>query len=83
MGSVDSLGAMMRSAGVSAEVDVTDVEIPWPGIDAYLDYRLSMPSTAQVIDDVELRAELRRALGSLPPDALTWRPRVIVAVGRL
>ena len=62
---------------------MTDVEIPWPGIDSYLDYRLSMPSTAQVIDDVELRAELRSALGSLPPDALTWRPTVIVAVGRL
>ncbi|MGH9234175.1 MAG: hypothetical protein ACRD0R_12665 [Acidimicrobiales bacterium] len=42
-----------------------------------------MASTARVIDDVELRAELRRALGSLPPESLTWRPRVIVAVGRL
>lgn len=82
VGSVDVVEAVLASAGLRTEVGVTAVEVPWPGVDAYLDYRLSMPSSAQVLDDAGLRAELRDALCSLPPEALIWRPGIIVGVGR-
>ncbi|MGH9139227.1 MAG: class I SAM-dependent methyltransferase [Acidimicrobiales bacterium] len=82
VGSVDVVTSVLRVAGMRAQVEVAEVEIPWPGVDAYLDYRLSMPTSAPVTDDVGLRAELHAALASLPPDALTWRPRIIVGVGR-
>lgn len=82
VGSIDVVAGLLRSNGVHGEVQVAEVEVPWPGTDAYLDYRLSMPSSATVVDDAQLRTELRDALASLPADALTWRPRIIVGVGR-
>lgn len=85
VGSVDAVAAALRSAGLHANVEVTEVEVPWPGVDAYLQYRLSMPTSAQLLDDAglrdEVRDELREALQSLPADALTWRPGVIIGVG--
>ena len=81
VGSVDAVAGLMRAAALTADVTVIEVEIPWPGADAYLDYRLSMPTSAQVVDDAELRAELGAALNALPPESLTWRPRVIIGVG--
>ena len=81
VGSVDAVATLLRSSGVPGVVEVAEVEVPWPGIDAYLDYRLSMPSSARVVDDDELRTELRDALGALPADTLVWRPRIIVGVG--
>jgi ubiquinone/menaquinone biosynthesis C-methylase UbiE len=82
VGSVDAVASLLRSNGVRGTVQVAEVEVPWPGVDAYLDYRLSMPSSMQVLDDPGLRAELHDALGSLPAEALVWRPGIIVGVGR-
>ena len=83
VGSVAAIVAVLEGVGLLAEVSVTEVEIPWPGVDAYLDYRLSMPTSARVPDDAGLRAELREALLSLPAEALSWRPEIIVGVGQL
>jgi ubiquinone/menaquinone biosynthesis C-methylase UbiE len=82
VGSADAVTSLMRDAGLRPEVLVTEVEVPWPGAEAYLDYRLAMPTHAAVVDDAALRAELHAALLALPQEALTWRPRVIVGVGR-
>ena len=82
VGSVDAVASLIRADCASGDVHVAEVEIPWPGIDAYLDYRLSMPTSVQVLDDAGLRTELRDALASLPTEALTWRPGIIVGVGR-
>lgn len=82
VGSVDAIVAVLEGVGLRADVRITEVEIPWPGVDAYLDYRLSMPTSARVPDDASLRAELREALQQLPADSLSWRPEIIVGVGR-
>jgi SAM-dependent methyltransferase len=82
VGSVDAVATLLRSNGLRGDVQVAEVEVPWPGIDAYLDYRLSMPSTTEVLGDAGLRAELQGALASLPAATLTWRPAIIVGVGR-
>lgn len=82
VGNIDAVAALLASAGLRTEVALTEVEVPWPGVDAYLDYRLAMPTSARVLDAASLRAELHDALRSVPPDALTWRPRIIVGVGQ-
>jgi SAM-dependent methyltransferase len=82
VGSVKVITSLLHAAGLRTEVRIRTVEIPWPGTDAYLDYRLSMPTSAQVDDDDDLRSELRSAVAALPRDALTWRPRIIVGLGR-
>jgi ubiquinone/menaquinone biosynthesis C-methylase UbiE len=82
VGSADAVAGLLHAAGLRAEVALVEVEIPWPGVDAYLEYRLSMPTSPEVLADCGLRAELRDALQSLPPESLAWRPGVIVAVGR-
>lgn len=81
IGSVEAIGRLLRRAGLKAQVDAVQVEVPWPGVDEYLTYRLSMPTSA-VDADPGLRSELRDALLALPPEALVWRPWVIVGVGR-
>ncbi|MCA1841646.1 MAG: methyltransferase domain-containing protein [Actinobacteria bacterium] len=82
VGSVAAIAALLGAAGLESRVDVVEVEVPWPGIDAYLDYRLSMPTSAPVVDDADLRAELRHALGALSPASLAWHAGIVVGVGR-
>lgn len=58
------------------------VLVPWPGIEAFLDYRLSMASAAGLVSDT---AALRRdaaALAALPERQLDWHAALIVGVGR-
>jgi ubiquinone/menaquinone biosynthesis C-methylase UbiE len=81
VGSVEAIDRLLRGAGLRAQVDALRVEIPWPGVDEYLSYRLSMPTSAGVTDP-GLRSELRDVLLALPPEALVWRPGIIVGVGR-
>jgi hypothetical protein len=53
--------------------------LPWPGAEAYVDYRLTMPTVVGDVDG-DARAEAVAALEALPPDQLTWRTKVVVAV---
>jgi hypothetical protein len=57
------------------------VEIPWPGLEAYLDYRLGLPSTPEPADPGALRDDVARTLAGLPAEALTWRPELVIALG--
>ena len=82
VGSVDAIARLLQDAGLESQVDAVEVEIPWPGVDAYLDYRLAMPTSPSVSDDAALRAELWEALDALPPSALRRHPTIIVGVGR-
>ena len=76
VGSVDAVAELLRGAELASRGRLaSEVEVPWPGVDAYLDYRLSMPTSAPAVDDADLRAELREVLGKLPLAALTWRRR--------
>lgn len=80
VGSADVIDALLASTGLETDVRVVEFDIPWPGVDPYLSYRLSMPTTAEVAVDEGLRHEVSEAIASLPPEALTWRPRVIVGL---
>ena len=81
VGSAAALARLFEQADLDGEVAELDVEVPWPGVDAYLAYRLSMPSSEAPVDEA-LVAELREALATLPSDALAWRPEIVVGVGR-
>ncbi len=81
VGSPNVIDELLASAGLETDVRVVEVDIPWPGVDAYLSYRVSMPTSAEVVVDDGLRDEVRDAIASLPREALTWRPGVIVGVG--
>src|SRR5579871_5268961 len=50
VGSVGAVVGLLSGAGLTAHVEAVEVDIPWPGADAYLDYRLAMPTTAGVDD---------------------------------
>lgn len=82
VGSAAAVERIMRFAGVEGDAWTVEVEVPWPGIDAYLDYRLTMPTAAAVDDDAGVREELRPALAALEADQLMWRPRLVIAVCR-
>lgn len=79
VGTADAVTAIMPGDRPHA-VEVVEVDVPWPGVDAYLDYRLSMPTITAIGTDTGVRGELRDAIGALPPEDLRWRPRVIVGV---
>ena len=72
-----------NGVGLNDEVEAVTVTIPWPGTEAYLDYRLSMASTALLVaDERAVRQEAAAALASLAEDELDWHAAVIVGVGR-
>jgi hypothetical protein len=62
-------------------VATIEVEVPWIGVDSYLDYRLGMPSTPEPTDRRRLRAEVVGELAGLSADELVWRASVVVGVG--
>jgi Methyltransferase domain len=83
VGSVDAVVALLERVGLDATVEEATVVVPWPGIDAFLDYRLSMPSSAGLVSDAAaLRCEAAAALAAIPEHELDWRARLIVGVGR-
>jgi SAM-dependent methyltransferase len=82
VGSTAAVTALLEGAGLAADVQEVEVEIPWPGAAAYLGYRLAMPATATPRDLGALRADVIPRLEALAPEQLAWRPRVIVGIGR-
>lgn len=83
VGSVTAVTALLETAGLQATVQRSTAVVPWPGIDGFLDYRLSMASTADLGMDTEaVRRAAAIALAKLPAVELDWRAELIVGVGR-
>jgi SAM-dependent methyltransferase len=83
VGSIEAVTALLSGAGLEPAVEQATVVVPWPGIEAFLDYRLSMASTAGLVADAEtLRREATAALEALPDGELEWHAVLIVGVGR-
>jgi SAM-dependent methyltransferase len=82
VGTPAALDELLAGAGLDARCQVVEVAVPWPGPEAFVAYRLAMPSCARPTDAAALVAAVRRAVDGIDPAHLTWRPRVIVAVGR-
>jgi hypothetical protein len=83
VGSVDAVAGLLRDAGLDAGVEQATVLVPWPGIEAFLDYRLSMASAAGLVGDTAaLRRDAAAALAALPERQLDWHAALIVGLGR-
>jgi ubiquinone/menaquinone biosynthesis C-methylase UbiE len=83
MGSVGALEDVLAGADLAPEVDTVRVEVPWPGPDAFIDYRLSMIGVlGGLIDPDAVRAEAKRRIETLPDDRVRWRPRLVIGIGR-
>jgi len=82
VGSVDAITRLLTDAGLEPAVAVHEVELAWPGVDAFLEYRLGMPSTPTPSDRSALREAVAERIGALPESERIWRPTIVVGVGR-
>jgi len=87
VGSADALAALLAEAGFTAvQVTVVGVEVPWPGAEMFVDYRLAMLGAGSMLSvdaEGDLRREVGDALGTLSPAQLHWLPQVLVATASL
>ena len=82
VGSEHAVGALLSGAGLDSRVRAVTVEVPWPGAAAYVDYRLAMSGSFELVDDpARLTREAVAAVESLPPGAIRWTPRLILGIG--
>jgi hypothetical protein len=81
VGSVDAVTRLLSAAGLDAAVHLAEVTIAWPGVDAYLDYRLGMPSTPRPRDLAALRAVLAEKVDALPSAACEWHAALVIGLG--
>jgi ubiquinone/menaquinone biosynthesis C-methylase UbiE len=82
-GSVEAVTALLEGVGLHAEVEEIAVQVPWPGTELFVDYRMSMTGVTDMIEDVdEVRAEAIAAIEALHEAQLEWRPRLVIGVGR-
>jgi SAM-dependent methyltransferase len=82
VGSAAAVTRLFTNARLEPAVTVEEVELPWPGVDAYLEYRLGMPSTPRPSDLEELREIVSTRVAALPSAARVWRAAIIVGVAR-
>lgn len=83
VGSSGAVSALLSGAGMCPDVAETTVLVPWPGMDAFLDYRLAMVSTSGLAADVDgLREDVAAALATVPKRELDWQAQLVVGIGR-
>ena len=83
VGSEPALAALLADVGLAATVSTVGTTVPWPGTEAFVDYRLSMlGSLANETDMPKLRADAIAAVDGLDSDRLAWEPDLVMAVGR-
>jgi SAM-dependent methyltransferase len=83
VGSPQAIGSLLEQAGLVPQVFVITAEIPWPGTDRFIDYRLSMMGPDREIADVaSFRREVAAAIDALPEDRRRWRPPLVLGIGK-
>jgi SAM-dependent methyltransferase len=83
VGSPAAVHALLAGAGLRPEVHGVEVDLPWPGAAAFVDYRLATVGVAGLVDDLAaVRREAIAAVSALPQESLPWRPRLVLGVGR-
>jgi ubiquinone/menaquinone biosynthesis C-methylase UbiE len=83
VGSERAVAELLLGSGLTSTVTTVEVEIPWPGTEPFVDYRMSMIGAARLLSDVEAaRKEAIATIDELDPSEFTWRPRVVLGVGR-
>lgn len=82
VGSEAALGRLFDRAGLDVETETVCVEVPWPGAEAFVDYRISMSAVLARFDDVDgVRAEAVAAVRELGESEVRWRPLLVMAFG--
>ena len=82
VGSETALGRVFIAAGLDVETETVSVEVPWPGAEAFVDYRFSMSGLVARLDDADsVRAEAVAAVERLSDRETRWRPRLVMGVG--
>jgi SAM-dependent methyltransferase len=82
VGSEAALARVFIAAGLDVETETVSVEVPWPGAEAFVDYRFSMSGLLARLDDVDsVRSEAVAAVERLSDRETRWRPRLVMAVG--
>jgi ubiquinone/menaquinone biosynthesis C-methylase UbiE len=82
IGSETLLRGVVESAGLAVETETISVEVPWPGAEAFVDYRFSMSGVLARLENVDrVRAEAVAVVRGLSESEVTWRPRLVLAVG--
>jgi SAM-dependent methyltransferase len=82
VGSANAVTSLLQGAGLESLVEEVRVEVPWPGTQRFIDYRLSMMGPSQKIDDVAaLRKEAADAIDSLSEEERRWNPPLVLGIG--
>ena len=82
VGSPAAVHGLLAGAGLRPEVREVEVDLPWPGAAAFVDYRLATVGVAGLVDDLAaVRREAIAAVSALPQESLPWRPRLVLGVG--
>jgi Methyltransferase domain len=82
VGSAAAVHALLAGTGLEAEVREVEVDVPWPGTAAFVDYRLATVGVAGLVDDpAAVRREAIAAVAALPGERLPWRPRLVLGLG--
>jgi SAM-dependent methyltransferase len=82
VGNPSVLRDLLVAAGLRASARHVSVEVPWPGDEEFVAYRLGMYHTAGLVADPEaVRRDAVHAVGALPERARRWRPRLVLAIG--
>jgi hypothetical protein len=83
VGSAAAVLALLEGAGLRPDVAEVEVDLPWPGAAAFVDYRLATVGVAGLVDDpASVRREAIAAVAALPAETLPWTPRLVLGVGR-
>ena len=82
IGTQSAISDVLSAASLRPEVEIVEAEVPWPGTQAFIDYRLSMSGVVSLIDADEVRRVATREIDALPQESLVWRPRLVLGVGR-
>jgi SAM-dependent methyltransferase len=83
VGSEKAVEGLLRRAGLDAQVRTVEVEVPWPGSEAFVRYRLSLSGvSALVAEPAAVMEEAAAGISRLPAEALRWRPLLVLGIGR-
>jgi hypothetical protein len=83
VGSPAAVRSLLEGAGLRPTVAEVEIDLPWPGAAAFVDYRLATVGVAGLVDDpAAVRREAIAAVTALPPETLPWSPRLVLGVGR-
>lgn len=83
VGSEAAVGRLLAGAGLDPTVTTLQIELPWPGAAAYVEYRIAMDLVKGFAGDLEaVTRDAVAAIDSLPADQLSYRPHIVLGIGR-